>query len=438
VCNHLAERIKITSFSLSQMMASMMAAVTIVSDTCYTGPGPPQPWNFSCSEGANSLQISAAVDETTDKVSIELYQADDVSQRPNIHYTMATKIGRISGFVPGLDVNTQYKAALRAHRKGCAEDGGNGTWSNLTWHESLCRTAINGTAGPRARTAINGTAGPNLGPATHWLEVFRVAEAGRTLPDFLDNHDSGDMGGDGAIISAMGDYFQSFPITRYCVEVLNTTVANTTTTTSRGAPVPSPYSDYRSSNPPWLLESIGAWGILPYGENTQGAEYNSWCELAPDRYAGHLSRANILAAGCDTNHTSPTFMVCRCSEASSAASRMFTGMMPINLPILSGLPSQPGVYPRPGTHVGQWYFHPAHGRCSTGKRVGEGGCTWQQSPLSHSIYFDTLNSLGWNSTPYNTTAPDAYQPVPQTRANLEIFRKAWRGRGLAPCGGNGQ
>ena len=65
--NHLAERIKITSFSLSQMMASMMAAVTIVSDTCYTGPGPPQPWNFSCSEGANSLQISAAVDETTDR-----------------------------------------------------------------------------------------------------------------------------------------------------------------------------------------------------------------------------------------------------------------------------------------------------------------------------------------------------------------------------------
>ena len=37
------------------------------------------------------------------------------------------------------------------------------------------------------------------------------------------------------------------PITRYCVELLDTTIANTTTTTFAGAPVDSAYADYRSS-----------------------------------------------------------------------------------------------------------------------------------------------------------------------------------------------
>jgi hypothetical protein len=378
--------------------------------------------------------------EATDKVSVELYRVDDSMQRANVHYMMAAERGRVSGFVPGLDSDTQYRIALRAHRQGCAEDGGNGTWSGITWQGSLCRTAINGSLEePRAHAPSVSPptvfSSSTLGPATHWLEVIRTAEVGRTLPDFLDNHDSGDVGGDGAIISIFSGGFTNSPITRYCVEVLNTTVANTTTTTFLGAPVASPYSDYRSSNPPWLLQEAGDEGLLPFGEQVQGVEYGSWCALAPDRYLGHLSRANIVAAGCDTNQTSPTFMLCRCSNASSAASRIYTGMMPISAP-LTPLPSQPGVYPAgPPDLIGHWFFHPAKGRCAMGQGVGEGGCTWQQSPLSHSIYLHELDALGWNSTPTNYSAPDAHQPAMQTKQNVEIFRKAWRAKGLGPCPG---
>jgi len=67
---------------------------------------------------------------------------------------------------------------------------------------------------------------------------------------------------------------------------------------------------------------------------------------------------------------------------------------------------------------------------------GHGGCTWQQSPASHSIYFHELDLLGWNSTPYNFSAPNAHQPAIQTKGNIEIFRKAWQAKGLEPCGGN--
>ena len=66
------------------------------------------------------------------------------------------------------------------------------------------------------------------------------------LPDFLDNHDSGDIGGDGVILSAV-PAANPGPMTRYCVEVMNTTVVNTTTTTFEGSPVASPYADYRST-----------------------------------------------------------------------------------------------------------------------------------------------------------------------------------------------
>ena len=92
---------------------------------------------------------------------------------------------------------------------------------------------------------------------------------------------------------------------------------------------------------------------------TKGAEYLSFCDLVIDRYVGHLSRANLLAAGCMTSPSSPLMNLCNCSAASSAASHTYTGMMPIGLPVITN-PSTPGVYPGglPTPH-GRWYSHPA-------------------------------------------------------------------------------
>ena len=161
-----------------------------------------------------------------------------------------------------------------------------------------------------------------------------------------------------------------------------------------------------------------------------------WCDLVPDRYIGHLSRASILAAGCDTNATSPTNYVCNCSSYSAAASRIHTGMMPIGLPVFLSI-VVPGVYPGAlPSPVGHWFSHPAGGRCPLGARVGDGGCTWQRAPLSHSLYPSELFAFGWNATPFPniSNVSNAHQPLAQTQHNLGVFERAWNAKGLAPCG----
>ena len=441
----------------------LLLLLVFEADACYTGHGPDQPWGLVCKGGPNSLQLSASVDaRAADLVSFELAPnaaardanvARDQSQgragaahahahapaapaagaRPTVHYTLAADAaGRVSGRVPGLAADTECLVAARAHRRGCAEDGGNGTWSTLRWSDHACRTG--GSRSGDSRSAGGATA-QLPGPPTHHLEVFRFAEAERTLPDFLDNHDSGDAGGDGAIASNLGAYIGAAPITRYCVEVLKTTVPNTTTTTFRGAPAASRYADYRSTNAPWVAKAVGQSALLPYGERAAGAEYASWCAMVADRYIGHLSRGNIVAAGCDTSMASPTFQLCRCSQASAAASRRYTGMMQISVPIIP-VPAEPGVYPGPTpAAMGHWYSHPVAGRCRFGEDVGKGGCTWQRAPQAHSIYFPDLLALGWDATPFNASGPSPHQPAAQTTHNVGVFRAAWRALGLGPCGG---
>eukprot|EP00966_Prymnesium_polylepis_P158994 3674842-Prymnesium_polylepis.1 len=386
--------------------------------------------------------------------------------RPTVHFTLPARAGKLDGWVPGLALGTTYKLAVRAHRFGCAEDAGNGTWSELTWMAGSCRTLDEPAT---VEDAVPASVNVN-GVATRWLEVFRVTEVGRTLPDFLDNHDSGDMGGDGAILSMIlgapgPGLFGSGLITRYCVEMLNTTVVSSTTTFA-GVPIDSPFADYRSTNPPWLLAAQFP-QILSSGEVTIGAEYASWCDLVPDRYWGHLSRKSMLAAKCDFNATSKTGYLCYCSDASAAASRRFIGATSIGLPgempsrndarttgartfapclldhslllclAVFGNPVVPGVYPASLSEpVGHWFSHPVGGRCPLGARVGAGGCTWQREPISHSVTYEELEALGWNASWawFDPKSPNGHQPLEQTQFNMAVFRKAWQVKGLAPCG----
>jgi hypothetical protein len=154
------------------------------------------------------------------------------------------------------------ETSFAAHGESCridlmvtAEDDGNFTWSILV--NSTCSTSVKANEQPTAQPAAQ-----THKPPTHWLEVFRREERccnghvqsrpdfldKRLLPDFLDNHDSGDAGGVGALISMsvqdgnIDPGLFASPVTRYCVEVLNVTISGTTTTTHDSKPVDSPYA----------------------------------------------------------------------------------------------------------------------------------------------------------------------------------------------------
>lgn len=108
-------------------------------------------------------------------------------------------------------------------------------------------------------------------------------------------------------------------------------------------------------NTPWFVKDIGQSALLPYGEREEGGEYASWCTCVADRYLGHLSRTNIVAAKCDTNRTSPSFQLCPCSpQASADAFRDYTGMMTSIVPMFP-VPVDPGVCPGgPPVLFGHW------------------------------------------------------------------------------------
>jgi len=357
--------------------------------------------------------------------------------------------------------DASYRVAARAHARGCAEDSGNGTWSTLVWFDGSCSPAA---TTPSAAVGSAGITGKDK-PATHWLEVFRWAELGRELPDFLDNHDVGDAGGLAALVSVQAAtsptaslrmigppgrtplssaaphphplFDVKAPMTRHCIEVANATVRNTTTTTQGAASVDGPYSDYRSTNAPWILDTypIDSKMWMQHAEVTPGAEYASWCDLSADRNIGQLARDHQTC--CDLNQSSPSVGLCDCCSAASAqASRRHVGMMPVGLPWYIGGPAD-GYYPEQKPPVGRWFSLPVGGRCPLGAHVGDGGCTWQRTPLSHSVYFEELAELGLNRTAFIKVyppPPGAHQPPEQTLQNVAVFRAAWAKKGLPPCG----
>eukprot|EP00962_Isochrysis_galbana_P007223 scaffold1957_cov110-Isochrysis_galbana.AAC.5 len=443
---------------------------------CSTGPAPLAPALLRCFPSpavASAVHVTGRVTPDVDYVSIELALATDLL--PRVHRTVAADAGAFDAAVPvaslvgmaGGKATSAFAVAVRAHRRGCAEDGGDFTFSELAWYAGGCAAsagdissdaaaagdwplvgmpanALAPTLAAAAASPPPASTGLPLGPPepphpsalppppppplsagapppsrepppTFWLEVFRMSEFGRMLPDFLDNHDSGDTGGAGVAASLFlgipaaqrgaiaagprggntgrfgpdsgagagpagggrqrqlfsaagvrdGSYagggglggggggagglsgdsstyrrvgggqrvrlsgevggaarggsssvrftgarFGAPPFTptlwtRYCVNALETKVANTTTTSFAGRPTASRFADYRSTNA-WSLVLDGAptrgsyfWTLAADASpGAGGAEYGSWCDLAEDRAIGQLSRENILAARC--------------------------------------------------------------------------------------------------------------------------------------------
>merc|ERR1712039_328428 len=57
-------------------------------------------------------------------------------------------------------------------------------------------------------------------------------------------------------------------------------------------------------------------------------------------------------------------------------------------------------YPRPvrPSPLGHWYSFPALGHCPAGAAMGDQGCTWRRSPISHTVYSGELVGLDSNVT----------------------------------------
>jgi hypothetical protein len=408
-------------------------------DRCSLAASRPAPVkDLRCEMLAGGVRVAGATAADVDAVSIEVTSTAAPTYGrfapADVHFVAATdSAGEFSAVVPL--TNAVVRVASRSHSRGCAEDAGNGTWSVLV-NSSACISS--GAAASRQPLEK-----PNKSArATHWLEVYRSAEQLRMLPDFLDNHDSGDAGGVGALISmsVQNDIsepgFYALPITRYCVEVLNATVDATTTTTEGAAASPSPYADYRSTNPVWQFWQSGVYRpLIPFGEVTPGTEYASWCALLTDRNIAGLAKEHVEC--CDTDTSSPTFQNCEacCSNASAAASRTLTGMCPVGLPVYTSPPAV-GVYPHQLPPIGRWFSHPVGGRCPLGAAVGEGGCSWQRAPVAHSVYLgELLGPAGMNRTAgFNASGFGEAQPPAQTRGNVAVFRRVFAQKAMPPCG----
>lgn len=202
-------------------------------------------------------------------------------------------------------------------------------------------------------------------------------------------------------------------------------VVNTTTTTFEGTPATSAFADYRSTNPTWMPPFTPT---TPGADTTPGAEYSSWCAVMSGRYVGSLSRANILAAGCETSTLAPRPWLCNCTVASTASSVHWYDAHREPC-VLSA------AHPRDLSRRNLPYGT----RCRLGARVGDNGCTWQRSPLAHSLYWDDLLAHGLNhSAEPRIGQPGYHQPIGKQMHSVHAFAKAFAALSLpTKCGAEG-
>eukprot|EP01051_Picozoa_sp_SAG22_P009559 SAG22_NODE_804_length_7097_cov_173.117176_4_plen_453_part_00 len=319
-----------------------------------------------------------------------------------------------SATIVELKHGTDYFFKLRVHcgvaasggLAGCA--GGDlqmiSGWSNFT-AAIPCTTA---TLESGAAAASGGELLPQPLVETFWLEAWRVTENQLTTPDFLANHNSGDLDGDVAFLSHSGGTgtsnffdFMTSPRVRYCVEIAKVDLSSVGRTSSYPPFLKQneTFSDYASCN------GFGRGGA-PYApgppDPLEWQNYSCLCDNHIDRTFAHQTKAQLCGFCGDCGGEGGFGMTCNCSESSLAASRQHVGFMPFVLPIPNMWGPPPP--PTPGPPIkpmgyGGWYHFPSGGKCpDDGTPVGTDGCTWRRAPRAHMLYGQDLLDAGWNAT----------------------------------------
>lgn len=310
--------------------------------------------------------------------------------------------------IPG----TTYWVRLRAH-EASAPGLGPGTWGS-PGPVAECQLPRSMETPQRVQDV------PSLGrkkpPHTFWLEVMRESEYTSDV-DYLTNHDSGDVVGDVAMVTASvssgrrpPDFFGNFTkstYTLYCVEVLKVSVPDTITTGGDDR-----FADYLSCN---------------LNEDHRAPECA--CDVWIDRVIANQDPnpyCHVPTGGpCDMQSWLKRNCTCTCTEHSLRMSAKYTGKTPVGVPV----------------QLGNWYSHPKAGECRETEEVGvirrDGSqCTWKTRPDARVVHGLDLLHAGFNTSSTGFIDPPHVDPS-QVYQNVNVFRRVVASGSLRPwqCGG---
>jgi len=371
---------------------------------------PPVPQDVECT--APGTVTARANSTNVDQISFEVALPQG---RPFLSYSaVVDERGVARASIPGLEAGRQYRVFARAHRRG-QQEGDPDAWSNVSAKSVLCSgSGLDEPPATRSAAAVR----------TRWLEVFRLA-LGAAYPDFLDQHNVGDLVGEFTMGGGMA-LLPHTPLTRYCVELLDVMLPNISTASPSGEPESSPFADYAS---------------CVHGQCE--------CMHQVDRSIAHLpvKQFQDMCSGPAVPDAAVPNNTCRCSNVSAVLSRFYVGRCPVPLPYevhysLGRLPVKiPEGYPAAavGSPLGHFYSFPYQGRCAAGVEVGTSGCTWRRAPLAYTVFTDELREMGFNTSmdlrPAGSVAPDVEKiALDASLQNIELGRKAFAALGARPCG----
>lgn len=421
------------------MVAPLVLAAANVGRTV---PAPPT--SLRCAKTTSS---AVTLEWAASPGSIHLYDLEVGATNESAEtmpFTSVTVTGT-TATIDELQPSTDYFFKVRAHCaasgfEGCT--GGNAQmiagWSNFS--SIVPCTTSNTPTNPQPSAAVSV---PTPLVDTMWLEVYRVTENMKTSPDFLANHNTGDLQGDAAFLTNSGgdmtpghsdSHFFDFitsPRVRYCVEVQKVDLSETSRTSSYPPfiPINQSFSDYLSCN------GAGRGGTAGDGDPLGWENYTCVCDNHIDRTFSHQTDAQLakFCPGSGGSHYGPGAGVCNCSAASLAVSKKHVGFMPMVLPIHMHFgPAPPPAPGPPPTEYGGWYHFPAETKCpDDGTPVGTNGCTWRRDPIAHMLYGKDLVAAGWN-----TSVGGFGNPVPSTAviANTNAMQKAMDSITTRCCG----
>lgn len=391
----------IASIRHASVIGFSLLSTLLISLECAAQSAPPVPSNLQCLDSRINVvggHVVAQVDIdpiSVDIVSFMVARADDPETWPFVHYSVPVGLSdgaTVVGTIPGLEAGVEYLLMARAHSR-------NQTtsyyvfWSDVAHMDIPCKAVGAGGSGtttvaaaPKART--------ESAADTMWIEVFRHNANGPyapfnarnniTLPDYVESHNTGDLAG---IFSNIRSLQQPPPqieknssYTRYCIEMQIVELPQ-----FNNATVPSQFADYNSCE-------AGSCHCMSYNDRVRIA----------------FQPREQVAAECDKTGFFDDGHCEHCLEERLAQSAKYIGMTPIYRGI-----------------NGRWYSHPAGGSCAPGGKIGDDGCTYRLSPLSHSLSHDNLYN---NKGVYNllTWRPGHW---------AQIARAAFDDIGAEPCGG---